>query len=203
MDVVQILLSLVLGYACGSIPSGYLAGRARGIDIRQHGSGNIGFTNVYRTLGPAWAAPVLIIDVAKGMIPTALAAGIGLVPALVGLGSILGHVFTPWLRFQGGKGVATTIGVTAFLCFRSLAAGLGLYALALLATGYISIASILFGLALAPMTILFYPGDPTRLVYAAAVGLLILVRHTTNIRRLVHGNEPRFKPWLKLFRRQT
>ncbi len=203
MDVVQTILSLALGFACGSIPFGYLAGRTRGIDIRQHGSGNIGFTNVYRTLGPTWAAPVLVMDVAKGMVPTAMATGLGLVPALVGLGSILGHVFTPWLRFRGGKGVATTIGVTAFLCFHSLAAGLGLYALALLATGFISVASILFGLALAPMTILFYPGDPTRLAYAAVVGLLILVRHATNIKRLVQGNEPRFKPWLKLFRRQT
>ena len=131
--------SLLVGAAFGSIPFGYIAGRLKRIDIRRHGSGNIGFTNVQRTMGWAWAVPVLLLDVAKGLVPTALARGFGLVPPLVGIGAVLGHVFSPWLGFKGGKGVATTIGVAALLCPRSLLVGLRVYLVALAATGIISV----------------------------------------------------------------
>jgi glycerol-3-phosphate acyltransferase PlsY len=99
--------SLLAGAAFGSIPFGYFAGKLRRTDIRRHGSGNIGFTNVQRTIGWAWAIPVLLLDAAKGLVPTALSGGIGLVPPLVGIGAILGHVFCPWLGFSGGKGVSS------------------------------------------------------------------------------------------------
>ena len=99
--------SLLAGAAFGSVPFGHIAGRLNGIDIRRHGSGNIGFTNVQRTIGWAWAVPVLLLDVTKGLVPTAIARSFGLVPPLVGIGAILGHVFCPWLGFKGGKGVAT------------------------------------------------------------------------------------------------
>lgn len=100
-------LSLIVGAASGSIPFGYVAGRLNSIDIRMRGSGNIGFTNVQRTIGWTWRVPVLLLDVAKGLVPTAFARGLGLVPPLVGIGAILGHVFCPWLIFNGGEGVAT------------------------------------------------------------------------------------------------
>lgn len=191
----------LFGLACGSIPFGYVAGRLKGCDIRTRGSGNIGFANVHRLFGPGWAFPVLVLDIAKGLIPTALAPRLGFVPALVGTGAVLGHVFTPWLGFRGGKGVATAIGVAALLCFRSLAAGLAVYALVLLVSGFVSISSMAFAVFLPPLTALLYPRDVSLLVFTLAMTLVILFRHTGNIRRLVRGTEPRFGPWLRLFRR--
>lgn len=194
-------LSLLLGAACGSVPFGYLAGRVRGLDIRTRGSGNIGFTNVQRTMGWAWAIPVLVLDVAKGLVPTALASSLGLLPALVGLGAILGHVFTPWLRFNGGKGVATTIGVSAFLCSWSLLAGLGVYLVVLLATGFVSLSSLAFAATLPVLTAVIYPGNVALLAVTVGITLVILIRHRTNIARLAARTEPRLSLWLRLFRK--
>jgi len=191
--------SVLTGVAFGSIPFGYVAGRLNGIDIRRHGSGNIGFTNVQRTMGWAWAVPVLLLDIAKGLIPTAIAGSYGLVPPLVGIGAILGHVFCPWLGFNGGKGVATTIGVAAFLCPRSLLAGLGIYLVILTATGFVSVSSLALAAALPALTAVLYRGNLLLLSFAAGVGLIIICRHISNIRRLAAGAEPRLGLWLKLF----
>jgi glycerol-3-phosphate acyltransferase PlsY len=193
--------SLLAGAAFGSIPFGFLAGRLRSIDIRQHGSGNIGFTNVQRTIGWSWGVPVLLLDVAKGLVPTAVAHDFGLMPPLVGIGAVLGHVFCPWLRFNGGKGVATTIGVTAFLCPRSLLVGLGIFVVVLAATGFISASSLAFAAVLPMLTALFYRGSTYLLVFAVGVALVIFVRHAANIRRLATGTEAHFGLWLKLFRK--
>ena len=195
------LWSLLFGAAFGSIPFGYVAGRVRGIDIRRHGSGNIGFTNVQRTIGWAWAVPVLLLDAAKGLIPAAVAQGFGLIPPLVGIGAILGHVFCPWLGFNGGKGVATTIGTAAFLCPRSLLAGLGIYVIVLAATGFVSVSSLAFAAALPMLTALFYRGGVLLLVFAVVVAAVIVARHAYNIRRLADGAEPRLGLWLKLFKK--
>ena len=191
--------SLLAGAAFGSIPFGYVAGRLKGIDVRRHGSGNIGFTNVQRTAGWTWALPVLLLDITKGLVPTAFAHSFGLVPALVGIGAILGHVFCPWLGFKGGKGVATTIGVAAFLCPRSLLAGLGVYVVVLAMTGFISVSSLAFAVALPVLTAIFYRDAALLLVFASGVALVIIVRHVSNIRRLAAGTEPRLGLWLKLF----
>lgn len=195
------IMSLIAGAVFGSIPFGYIAGRLRGIDIRRHGSGNIGFTNVQRTMGWAWAAPVLLLDVAKGLAPTAFARSFALIPALVGIGAILGHVFCPWLGLRGGKGVATTIGVAAFLCPRSLLAGLGVYLLVLAATGFISASSLTFAATLPVLTALFYRDSSYLLMFAIGVAFVIIIRHVSNIRRLVAGTEPRLGLWLKLFKK--
>lgn len=194
-----VVSSLLIGAAFGSIPFGHIAGRLRGIDIRQHGSGNIGFTNVQRTIGWAWAAPVLLLDVAKGLLPTAFARDVGLIPVLVGFGAVLGHVFCPWLRFKGGKGVATAIGVTAFLCPRSLLAGLGVYLIVLLASGFISLSSLALAVTLPPLTVLMYRLDASLLAFTLGVSAVVLIRHWSNIRRLAKGTEPRFGLWRKLF----
>ncbi|MBN2464180.1 glycerol-3-phosphate acyltransferase, partial [candidate division WOR-3 bacterium] len=194
-------ISLVVGAAFGSIPFGFFAGRFRRIDIRRHGSGNIGFTNVQRTIGWAWAVPVLLLDVAKGLVPTALAHDFGLIPPLVGIGAILGHVFCPWLGFNGGKGVATTIGVAAFLCPRSLFVALGVFVLAVLVTGFISASSLALTVALPLLTGLFYRGNTALLVFSVGVAIVIVVRHVANIKRLAAGTEPHLGLWLKLFKK--
>jgi acyl phosphate:glycerol-3-phosphate acyltransferase len=193
--------SLLVGAAFGSIPFGYLAGRLKRIDVRRHGSGNIGFTNVQRTIGWTWAVPVLLLDVAKGLVPTAIARGFGLVPPLVGIGAVLGHVFCPWLSFNGGKGVATTIGVAAFLCPRSLFVGLGIYVAVLAATGFISVSSLALAVALPILTTMFYRNSNLLLLFTAGAAIIIMVRHVSNIRRLVAGTEPRLGLWVKLFRK--
>jgi glycerol-3-phosphate acyltransferase PlsY len=195
------LLSILAGSVLGSIPFGYAAGRVNGIDIRTKGSGNIGFTNVQRTLGWGWALPVLILDVAKGMVPAALAPLLGLNAPLVGLGAILGHVFTPWLGFRGGKGVATTIGVAAVLCFWSLLPGLCVYIGVLLATGFISLSSLALAVLLPVLTALIYHEDTPLLIFTAGVGAVVFIRHLSNIKRLAAGTEPRLNLWLKLFKR--
>ncbi len=195
------ILSLLAGAACGSIPFGYIAGRLKGIDIRRQGSGNIGSTNVQRTIGWAWALPVLLLDIAKGLVPTAFAQPLGLTPALVGLGAILGHVFCPWLGFKGGKGVATTVGVAAFLCPKGLLAALGIYLAVLAATGFVSLSSLLFACALPILTALIYRHNAPLLAFTLGVAVVIMVRHWANVRRLAAGTEPRLGLWLKLLRR--
>jgi glycerol-3-phosphate acyltransferase PlsY len=195
------VLSLLVGAAFGSIPFGYVAGRINGLDIRRHGSGNIGFTNVQRTIGWTWAVPVLLLDAAKGLAPTAFAQGFGLSPPLVGVGAVLGHVFCPWLGFSGGKGVATTVGVAAILCPRALLVGLGIYVVLLATTGYVSVSSLAFAAALPVLIALLYRGDSWLLVFAVGVAAIIVVRHVSNLRRLAAGTEPRFGLWLKLFRK--
>jgi glycerol-3-phosphate acyltransferase PlsY len=193
--------SLLVGAAFGSIPFGYVAGRLKRIDIRRHGSGNIGFTNVQRTIGWTWAVPVLLLDVAKGLAPTAFASDFGLVPPLVGFGAILGHVFCPWLGFKGGKGVATTVGVAAFLCPRSLLLGLGIFVVMLAATGFISASSLALAAALPLLTALLYGGNTYLLMFAIGVALVVVYRHASNIRRLAAGTEPRLGLWVKFFRK--
>jgi glycerol-3-phosphate acyltransferase PlsY len=195
------LLSLLAGAASGSIPFGYIAGRLKGIDIRRQGSGNIGSTNVQRTIGWAWAVPVLLLDIAKGLLPAAFAQSLGLTPALVGLGAILGHVFCPWLGFRGGKGVATTVGVSAFLCPKGLLAGLGIYLAVLVVTGFVSLSSLFFACALPILTALIYRHNAPLLAFTLGVAVVIMVRHWANIRRLAAGTEPRLGLWLKLFRK--
>jgi glycerol-3-phosphate acyltransferase PlsY len=191
----------MLGFACGSIPFGWLAGRLHGTDVRRSGSGNIGFTNVQRTMGWAWALPVLLLDAAKGVLPVVFAPGLGLKAPLVGLGAVCGHVFTPWLGFGGGKGVATTIGASAVLCPRSLLAGLGAYLLVLLVSGFISLASLSLALFLPLLVALFYRGDTLLLGCSIGASLLIILRHRANVDRLSKGSEPRLSLWLRLFRR--
>jgi len=195
-------LGLLFGFACGSIPFGYFAGRLKATDIRTRGSGNIGFTNVLRTFGWTWAVPVLVLDAAKGLLPVMLAARLNLVPALVGLGAVLGHIFTPWLGFKGGKGVATTLGVTAFLCPRALLAGLVVYLVALLGSGFISLASLAFALLLPFLVLLLYPNQLPLFLFSLGLCLIIIFRHRGNIERLSKGAEPRLGLWLRLFRRE-
>ncbi len=200
--IAPLLLSLGFGFACGSIPFGYIAGRLRGVDVLKSGSRSTGFTNVQRTLGIAWGLPVLLLDVAKGALPTALAPGLGLAAPLVGLGCILGHVFSPWLGLRGGKGVATALGVFgAALGWWSVPLYV-VYIGVLLAAGYVSVASLAFALMLTPLSALVSAGDAQLVALGLGSSTVIIARHTDNIRRLAAGAEPRFGLWLKLFRKQ-
>jgi glycerol-3-phosphate acyltransferase PlsY len=199
------LLTLA-GYVCGATPFGYLAGRLKGIDIRQHGSGNIGATNVIRTLGKGIGIPVFILDVIKGWFPAWLAqhwmgdhgASLALTTSAgiaAGVAAVLGHNFTFWLKGRGGKGIATSAG--ALLGTAPIAACVGLltFLIALKICRYVSLSSLIAGavipIATAVMMARSGQWNFILLGFGVALCLLAIVRHKANIQRLIAGTEPK------------
>lgn len=202
----------IVAFAIGSVPSGYLVGRLHGVDIRQHGSGNVGATNAGRVLGKRAGIVVLIFDVLKAVIAASLAplcantigtdtSGLyllGAEPAVLGTLAVLGHCYSPFLKFHGGKGVACGLG--AFLIATPAAALVAVLAFAVTfaTTRFVSLASIVaaavlpLSLAVADLTEFQLVPAATQLS-AAVSALVIILRHRTNIARLRAGTEPRFK----------
>ena len=198
--------SIALAYVIGASPFGYLAGRMRGIDIRQHGSGNIGATNVLRVLGKPIGISVFVLDVLKGMAPVviaqqAAAPGQSLVPILAAIAAILGHNYTFWLGFKGGKGIATSAGAILLLMPLPLAFALVAWLLAFAITRYVSVASIAAGVSL-PISVAALGAisgiwDLPLLVFALFLAAMATWRHKTNLRRLREGTEHKFTPGKK------
>ena len=190
---VEYLIPLI-SYLLGSIPFGYIIVRVtEGADIRKTGSGNIGATNVYRK--SRWAGvATLLLDAAKGYLAVLVAAwisGDGVWTGIAALCAVVGHVFTVWLRFRGGKGVATGCGAYLAIAPTAIAAALVAFILILVFTRYISAASIA-ATALFPFCALFF-GCPAAIVAWAAPGcILIIAKHHQNIRRILTGTENRF-----------
>jgi glycerol-3-phosphate acyltransferase PlsY len=191
------LLWIVASYLLGAVPFSYLAGRlVRGIDLREHGSGNLGATNAFRVLGAKVAAPVMLLDVLKGFVPTFFFARWDGQAAWAwalayGAAAIVGHVFPVYMRFRGGKGVATAAGV--FLALAPAAVGIALAAwlVVLALSRMVSLASLTAALVLPPA--LWLTRVPTAvLVLGCAVALFVIYAHRTNIGRILRGEEPRF-----------
>ena len=190
-------------FLIGSVPTGYLLGRSRGLDIRQHGSGNIGATNVWRVLGWKWGAVAFAADFLKGLLPLYLLKVLALqglqgwsadlLLVLCGLAAIVGHNYTPWLGFKGGKGIATSAGVLAALMPPVLGVALSLWIVVTLATRFVSVGSILAAASLAPLAWFFYPGQWILFGLACLAGLLAIWRHRSNIQRLLAGTESRIE----------
>jgi len=187
-----VIILLVLSYLFGSFPTGYVLGKIyKGIDIRQFGSGNIGMTNAWRVLGRKAGLLTLVVDLAKGPAAVILASVISgdmLTETICGGMAILGHNFPVWLKFKGGKGVATTLGVFLTLsplptvvCFLLLVVGTGL-------TRYMSVGSLLFASSL-PVVILIFGKGAHLVIFALVAGGLIFFRHKSNIKRLLAGKE--------------
>ena len=188
---------ITAAYLCGSVPTGVVAGRAVGVDVRRTGSGNIGATNVARTAGLRPAVLTLLGDLLKGLLPSLLArftlANHWQIAA-VGLAAFFGHVFSVFLRFSGGKGVATGCGVFIALAPLAAAASAAVFVITVAATRYVSVASLLAALALPAATATL--GYPSALVTAAfVVALTVVVRHRSNLSRLRLGSEPRVDLW--------
>jgi len=199
---------VVIGsYLLGSIPFGYLAGRIAGIDIRSCGSGNVGATNVMRTLGRGYGYPVFAADFLKGFVSVKMSILIatrvqpewnspemfGIVAAI---SSVLGHSFPVWLRFKGGKGVATSAGALFGLAPIAALVGVAIWILTFWITRYVSLASIAAAAAL-PLIILittWLSRTPGKLLFYSSVCLAAVViwRHRSNLSRLMRGTEPRF-----------
>ncbi len=191
-------LWLLASYLVGAIPTSYLAGRIfRGLDLREHGSKNLGATNVYRTLGWRYAIPVGLLDIAKGAIPVLVFAprvsDSQLFGLACGVAAILGHVFSVFVRFRGGKGVATAAGVMLGLTPLALGAAALTWLILLASTGYVSLASIAAA-AVLPLAVYFLErlDRPEILWLDALVAAAIIWLHRANIRRLLNGTESRF-----------
>ena len=186
---------LVVGaYLVGSIPFGLVLARAKGIDLREVGSGNIGATNVARAMGKGWAVLVLLADAAKGFLPVWLGQKLGLPPlalALGGLLAIVGHMFTLFLRGRGGKGVATSLGVALALSPISALIGFGVYVVLFAVTRLSSLGSLL-GVWTFSLVYIFTKSPPLPLIGLAVIGAaLVTFRHRENIGRLIRGEEKR------------
>jgi glycerol-3-phosphate acyltransferase PlsY len=210
------IIVAVAAYLIGSIPTGFLVAKAKGIDIRSVGSGNIGATNAMRVLGKSAGIFVLLADVAKGYVACAL------IPPLVwnrvaphysglfqyfhntsvenqmkyylvaGIFAVLGHNYACWLKFKGGKGIATTAGVYLALAPTALGIAFVVFTLALLTTRYMSVASISGAIALPAAVWILQPHNYFLGIVTTALGALAIYRHKGNIQRLMAGTESRF-----------
>lgn len=203
--------TLLIAYAIGCVSFAALAGRLRGVDVREHGSGNPGATNVGRLLGPAWGRAVLALDILKGFLPTLLLAvppsswdGTGHIP--VALAVVVGHVAPITSRFRGGKGVATTIGALLALDWRVALAGLLVHLAVKRATGYVSVASVAMAFCfpvlvvagrLAGLPLALPAGADPRAAWSdgvlllVALAALVTLRHAANFVRIRAGTEHR------------
>jgi len=200
---------VAIAYLVGSVPFGYLVGRIVGkIDIRQHGSGNIGATNVGRVLGNQWGLLVFVLDLLKGLVPVALLARVLIgakSPALLhwqvaaGIATILGHMFPCWLAFRGGKGVATALGAVAYIAPWPTGVAVLVFGLSFAIWRIVSLASMLasIGFALCQI-VLLWPALFSRehwslSAFSLLVPALIIGRHRENIARIVRGEEKKYR----------
>lgn len=197
VGILHFLLGFVLGHVCGSVPSGlWLVQAFHGIDIRNYGSKNIGATNVFRTVGPKTAVLVLIADAFKGI----LAVGImsyffhnPLLDVVTALGALLGHNYSLFLGFKGGKGVATALGLLIFMMPKVAVASFGIWLVCVLLTRYVSLGSIMAAIFTPPLA--WYLGYPSAyVIFSVVAAFFVVLRHKENIHRLLTGTESKIKP---------
>ena len=197
----------LLAYLLGSLPTGYIAGRLVGVDIRKVGSGNVGATNVTRALGKRFGYPVFLVDFAKGLAAVMLAVimakaaqssaqFVDLCAAIGAICSLMGHSYSIWLGFSGGKGVATLMGALFGINWITALIVCVVWIVVFEATRYVSLASIAAAvalpIALAIMLFLKELPTPIPLYFSFCLGAIVVVRHRSNLSRLAKGTEPRF-----------
>jgi len=188
------IVLVLLAYLLGSVPTGYVLGSFAGIDVRKAGSGNVGATNVARVVGLRHGILTLIGDVAKGFIPVVVALQLGLSSAatgLVGIAAFLGHLYSAFLKFQGGKGVATALGIFLAVSPAATLVLLVVFALVVLTSRFVSLGSMIAA-ACAPVVLWFLSYPPVLIAMSAFLASMITLRHRSNIQRLIAGTEPKF-----------
>jgi len=204
MPVAGYILVVLIAYLLGSIPTGFLVAKARGVDIRAVGSGNIGATNVFRILGKTAGVFVLLVDAAKGWLavflvakwvadrlyPTASPLAHEWFRLCAGIAAILGHNYTCWLHFKGGKGIATSAGVLVALVWLPLLIILSVWVVVFAASRYVSLASICASFVL-PFAAWFTGKNLATVIVTAALAVLAIYKHKANIQRLIKGTENR------------
>ncbi|HKP29240.1 MAG TPA: glycerol-3-phosphate 1-O-acyltransferase PlsY [Gemmatimonadales bacterium] len=184
-------------YLLGSLPTSWIVVRlVKGQDLRTLGSGNLGATNLFRQLGWRWALPAAVIDVAKGTVPVLVfgprAGGGDLMALALGVTAVLGHVFSLFVNFKGGKGVATGAGVLLGLAPWAALVAIAIWAVIVKVSGYVSLGSIVAAAALVPALWLIYPAKHDLLLPFALLAAMIILLHRANIQRLLKGTEHRF-----------
>jgi len=200
--MITLALVLVGSYFVGGIPFSYLAGAWRGIDLRKHGSGNLGATNTFRILGGKMALGVLVLDIAKGLAPVLLARTwdhVGHEPVhemAAAVGAVLGHLFSPYLRFSGGKGIATSAGAFLALAPWAFLCALSVFIIVFALRRIVSLASLAAAVTL-PVAVFYLEkvgveAKSKGVLWASiVVTLFVIVKHRSNIKRLMAGTEPR------------
>jgi glycerol-3-phosphate acyltransferase PlsY len=202
VPVLSYIATALMAYLLGSIPTGFLVAKARGVDIRTVGSGNIGATNAFRVLGKGFGIFVLLMDALKGWVAviigtyavTQLLPGASLLNLRItaGIAAILGHNFTCWLHFKGGKGIATSAGVLIALVPLALVIILSIFIILFVTTRYVSVGSIAAAFTL-PFATWFTQHDIGLTAVMAAIGALAILKHRKNIQRLLNGTENRIQ----------
>lgn len=192
-----IVFLIAAAYLTGAIPTSFIVGRMKGIDLRQQGSGNLGATNAYRVLGRNAAIPVFIFDIFKGFFPTYFfpywdGSDTALLALAYGAAAIVGHVFSIYVRFKGGKGVATSAGVLLALAPVAVLIGIAAWAALVFVTGYVSLGSI-SAAVIVPIVVLLMQGATAVFGLTLGVGMFIIYAHRANIGRLRRGEEHSFK----------
>jgi len=217
VPILAYILTALAAYLLGSIPTGFLAAKAKGMDIRAVGSGNIGATNAMRVLGKPAGILVLLVDCAKGFAACCFGAFVAIYfmnglngihsvddnsveatlnslpnfPIIAGIFAVLGHNYTCWLKFRGGKGVATTAGVYLALAPAALGIAFGIFILTVLLTRYVSVGAIMAAIALPVLVWAMTPDNLFLGIVTTALGALAIYKHKSNIHRLIAGTENR------------
>ena len=199
MTNTPLLLSLLLfvSYLLGAIPNGLLIARLKGVDLQKTGSGNIGATNVFRCVGKGWGVLAFVLDAVKGFVPAfffprLLESAPPWLGLACGVAAVAGHNWPVWLKFKGGKGVSTSAGMLLGIAPAAVGIGFAVFALTVALTRFVSLGSILAAIAV-PAAYLWMNGADNRLLAGALVlmGLLVIVKHRANAKRLLNGTEPR------------
>jgi len=188
------IIVVIFSYLLGSIPTGYIVGALAGVDIRKVGSGNIGATNVARVVGKKRGLLTLIADVGKGFIPVFVAGRLGLshtAVALVAIAAFLGHLYPLFLKFRGGKGVATALGILLAIAPMATLVSMAVFAVVAVSSRLVSLGSIVAALT-APIMLWSLSYSPTVIATGVFLAVMITMRHRDNIQRLFAGTEPRF-----------
>ena len=218
------IISLLAAYLIGSFPFGFWIAKLKGIDIRDHGSGNIGATNVFRNLGPRYGVLVLILDIAKGLLPVLIGSSVilekipidpavvndkealeGFVYVTLAISTIIGHNYTFWLGFKGGKGIATSAGALIPFLPEVLIGSFIIWIVVFFTSRYVALASILAALSLPILPYLLdhnyiFPDINSSLpvlLFGVLAGLMALWRHKSNIQRIIKGEEDKFRRKVK------
>ncbi len=186
------IIWIAVAYFAGAVPFGFIIGKMRGVDVRTVGSKNIGATNVYRTVGKKWGLLAFLCDFLKGFVPVFAAAGFAGcgsdLPVAVGLACVVGHTLTVFMKFKGGKGVATAFGMMVALIPCLALGALALFAATVWISHYISLGSCLAAAALG--TAVWFCGCPLSLkIVVTLIAVFVIVKHKSNIRRLIDGCE--------------
>ena len=191
----MVVVLMIVAYILGSIPNALWIGKVfKGIDVREHGSKNTGSTNAARVLGAKLGILTLILDISKGAIPTLIATMLldsTISAILVGICAILGHSFSIFMKFKGGKAVATTVGVFIVLVPGAILLVAVIFFLVFGITRYVSLSSMIGAISLPIWIIIFYKNIPLT-IFGIIIAILIIVRHKSNIQRLLNGTESKF-----------